>query len=94
MVCPIPKTPEEALQWLLEQDAIPVWDPGKTEGNVHFRRIRFPKHEAEKYKGLVNVVRGKHIAGRETRKRIVELLGIRSKQDCKDIKKRLYDLGL
>lgn len=80
-VRPIPETFDEATQWLKDAEAIPVWSPRTTEGNVYFRRLASPKNRAEEF------VWGKHICGKETRKYIARILSINTKQDCQAIRK-------
>lgn len=46
-VRPVPETFDEAIQWLKDAEAIPVWSPRTTEGDVYFRRLRSPKNRAE-----------------------------------------------
>lgn len=79
-VRPIPETFDEAIQWLKDAEAIPVWSPRTTEGNVYFRRLSSPKRRAEEF------VWGKHICGKETRKKIIRILGINTKQDCQAVR--------
>lgn len=79
-VRPIPETFDQAIKWLRNAEAIPVWTPKTTEGNVHFRRLASPRNRVEE------LVWGKHICGKETRKHIVRILGINTKQDCQAIR--------
>ena len=91
-----PKTYREAIEWLLNQHAIPVWDPTNTKGNVHFRRLSLKKEKEmlrKQYRGM-KIYPPSNIATEEDRLLIVELLGIKSAKGCAEIKKMLYDLGL
>jgi hypothetical protein len=79
-VRPVPETFEGAIQWLRDAEAIPVWSPKTTEGNVYFRRSKSLENRAEGF------VEGKHICGEETRKKIVRILGINVEEDCQAIR--------
>jgi hypothetical protein len=91
-----PTTDVEALKFLLDNRAIPVWDPTNTKGNVHFRRLylKDEKEELKKRYPGQDVSPPPNIAREEDRKRIVELLGIKSEKGCEEIIKKLRNLGL
>lgn len=69
----VPSTRGEWIDYLFEMKAIPVRNE-HTEGNVYFRRLKIPEDVVDP---------GRRILGKETRKRVAEVLGIDTEEDCR-----------
>lgn len=84
----VPKTPNEWIEFLVRERAVPIWSDDM-EGNVYFRRLRGSTSEVEK------LVYGRHIVGKKSRQHVIRVLGITTKEECKItrelIKKRIAE---
>lgn len=84
---PIPQTYEDAIQWLREYRAIPIWAPETTKAKVYFRRVYSPKDTVEK------LVYPPRAWTPSMNKHLIEILKIHTENDCETVR-RLVLLGL
>lgn len=75
----IPETYEKCIEFLVSNRAIPVWGE-RISGKVYFRRLKGPGSKIEE------IVYGTHIIGKESRIHMTKLLGINTREKCKEIR--------
>jgi len=75
----VPSSKKEWIEYIVKNKAVPIWSD-TVDGNVYFRRLTGPVSKTEE------LFWGRHVAGKKTRQRVAEILGIVTKKDCKRVR--------